>query len=160
MRRFAVRLTFVMTLLSAVLTGGLPATTLTGAHGNRNHGREIQRDVSDPGQERAPDEHTTSVVTVTGGVRGTITAVHSGSPPKESGTSEGWWMAVSGLALMLISAAAFFSPKVFMYGRRSWFWRELIGEKATAIMIRVVSFIVGAAGALVTLGGIFIILEG
>jgi len=100
------------------------------------------------------------VAKVSGGARQTITAVHPGPSPKQTEKSEAWWMTFLGLALLLTSAGAFFSPKVFMYGRRSGFWRELIGEQSTATMVRVISFTIGVAGTLIMLWGIFTILEG
>lgn len=111
--------------------------------------------------EAGTDENNplTPVVKVDGGVRQTITAVHPGPSPKQTEKSEAWWMTFSGLVLLLISVGAFFVPKAFMYGRRSWFWRDLIGENATAIMIRIISCIVGVAGALIMLAGIFIFMD-
>jgi hypothetical protein len=113
---------------------------------------------SDEGGKTAKKDEA-SVVKVSVSTRQTITAIHPGSSPKQKDKSEAWWMTFSGLVLLLISVGAFFIPKAFMYGRRSWFWRDLIGEKATAIMIRVVSCIVGVAGALVILAGIFISMD-
>ncbi|MDB4304281.1 sel1 repeat family protein [Desulfosarcina sp.] len=100
------------------------------------------------------------VVKVNGGVRQTITAVHPEPSPVQEKTSEAWWITFSGLGILLIAVGAFFSPKAFMYGRRSWFWRELIGEQATAIMIRVISFPVGAVGILLMIAGVIIIMRG
>ena len=100
-----------------------------------------------------------SAVKVRGGVRQTITAVRNEPAPVQEESSEAWWMVFSGLGILLISVLAFFVPKAFMYGRRSWFWRELFGESVTAVMIRVISLIVGAAGILVMLAGIITLLE-
>ena len=100
------------------------------------------------------------VVEVSDGVRQTITAVHPEPSPMQEETSEAWWMSSSGLVILLMSVWAYFSPKVFMYGRRSWFWRELLGEKATATMIRVISFPVGIAGIIIMIAGIITLLEG
>ncbi|MGD8264750.1 MAG: hypothetical protein PVJ22_20485 [Desulfobacterales bacterium] len=100
------------------------------------------------------------VVEVSGGVRQTITAVHPEPSPMQEETSEAWWMSSSGLVILLMSVWAYFSPKVFMYGRRSWFWRELLGEKATATMIRIISFPVGIAGIIIMITGIITLLEG
>ena len=69
-------------------------------------------------------------------------------------------MSSSGLVMLLMSVWAYFSPKVFMYGRRSWFWRELLGENATATMIRIISFPVGIAGIIIMIAGIITLLKG
>ena len=100
-----------------------------------------------------------SAVKVRGGARQTITAVKDESSEVKEERSEAWQMVFSGLGILLISVLAFFVPKAFMYGRRSWFWRGLFGEPVTAVMIRVISFVVGAAGILIMLGGILLLFE-
>jgi hypothetical protein len=98
-------------------------------------------------------------VRVSGGVRQTITAVYPGPSPKQEKTSEAWLMTFLGLLCLLMTVWAFFSPKAFMFGRRSWFWRELIGEKATAILIRIISFCVGVTGLFLMLAGIITLMK-
>lgn len=115
------------------------------------------------------DSPVSSVAKVSGEAGQTVTAVHTASSPviaaqnvKGSSETEGdlsrteyWAMAITGLAILLTAPLAFFSPKLFMYGRRSFFWRELLGERRTAVMIRVISIIVGLLGILLMFTGIY-----
>jgi TPR repeat protein len=112
--------------------------------------------------ETDPNKPASSVDAVSGGVRQTITAVHTGSKPVQEANnvendgsdiskSEAWAMTLTGIGLQLVAILAFIFPKAFMYGRRSWFWRELLGERRTAAMIRVISIIVGLLGILLAL---------
>jgi len=130
-----------------VFLAALKADPLTSADSSDEAGKDVNK----------PAAH---VAKVSGGVRRTITAVHPGPSPKETEKCEAWWMTFLGLALLLTSAGALFCPKPFMYGRRSGFWRELIGEQSTATMVRAISFTIGVAGTLIMLGGIFTILDG
>jgi TPR repeat protein len=124
--------------------------------------------VSKP-EASADDKPVSSVVKVSGGVRQTVSAVDTGPPPVEAvqnveqsreaeedlSRTEYWAMAIAGLVMLLIAPLAFFFPEAFMYGRRSFFWRELLGEQATAVMIRVISIIIGVIGILFMFTGIY-----
>jgi hypothetical protein len=113
-----------------------------------------------------------SAVKAEGATRQTLTAVRGKSPAdikvqaksaeqaEQKAPPEAWVMIISGLAVMFFAFIAFRFPELFMDGRRSFFWKDLIGERATAIMIRVISTLVGIAGILVTILGVIIFIKG
>jgi hypothetical protein len=63
-------------------------------------------------------------------------------------------MVLIGIALFPVAALGFKKPELFMRGRRSGFWLELLGEEKTRKLIKYFSV------PLVSLVGIFLIVVG
>ena len=68
--------------------------------------------------------------------------------------SESNWMILIGILLFPFAALGFKKPELFMRGRRSFFWQDLLGEEKTKKFIRYFSV------PLVLLIAIFLIVGG
>jgi hypothetical protein len=68
--------------------------------------------------------------------------------------SESHWMIIVGIVLFPLAVLAYKKPELFMHGRRSGFWLDVLGEEKTKKLIKYFSV------PLVVLIAIFLILGG